>query len=260
MTRFYNTKVIISSITEIYEYGEPIAYGFKKPENEKQCRYKRTSFQDATVDEKQIRIERMKKHYLNERWTIARLIDVNFDNHTSFMTLTFRENIQDISVTNYEFKKFIKRLNYFMNKKKKAQLKYLAVWELQKRGAIHYHVMLFNVPKIPHKDLVNIWGNGAVNIQKVDADSKDNRGRYLSKYFAKNLDNLASLIKFLNKKRFFRSKNLKEPDVKFFYHEKPMNFSNDKVLYQKEFMRKQKMGEDWIETPVRYTKVKPRKV
>ncbi|TGA96247.1 hypothetical protein E4665_16315 [Sporolactobacillus shoreae] len=121
-------------------------------------------------------------------------------------------------------------------------------------------MQVFNVPKIPHKDLVNIWGNGAVNIQKVDADSKDNRGRYLSKYFAKNLDNLASLIKFLNKKRFFRSKNLKEPDVKFFYHEKPMNFSNDKVLYQKEFMRKQKMGEDWIETPVRYTKVKPRKV
>lgn len=39
------------------------------------------------------------------RFEIARLVDTNFDNQTKFLTLTFRENIQDIAYANNEFKK-----------------------------------------------------------------------------------------------------------------------------------------------------------
>ncbi|UAT31312.1 Rep protein [Bacillus badius] len=253
-TRFYNTKTIQSSITEIYEYGEAIAYGYTIPiTNEKA---QRIAFNDATPEMKKERIERMKKRYLNERWEISRLIDVNYDNYTSFLTLTFKENVQDTEYCNYEFMKFIKRLNYKIYNTKKATLKYLAVWELQERGAIHYHVMLFSVPKIPYTDLSKLWKLGSVNIQKIDADSKENRGRYLSKYFTKNLDDPQYLIKFMGKKRFFSSKNLKKPSVIVQYNDEKINFKEEDILFQKEFLGKKQVGNEWITYPIRYIKIK----
>ncbi|MFL0366220.1 Rep protein [Pseudobacillus sp. 179-B 2D1 NHS] len=252
-TKFYNTKIIQSSITEVYEYGETIAYDYTNPfKNEKAERVK---FEDALPEIKSQRIERMKKRYLNERWNISRLIDVNYDDRTSFLTLTFKENIQDIEYCNNEFMKFIKRLNYNIYKTKKATLKYLAVWELQNRGAIHYHVMLFSVPKIPYNDLKKLWKLGSVNIQKIDADSKENRGRYISKYFAKNLDNPQYLIKFMGKKRFFKSKNLEKPKISLELNENDLQFDINKVIFQKEFIGKKKVGDEWIDYPIRYTKL-----
>jgi hypothetical protein len=38
------------------------------------------------------------------RWEIARIIDCSFDSKTKFVTLTFKENIQDINQTNTNFK------------------------------------------------------------------------------------------------------------------------------------------------------------
>jgi len=256
-TRFYNTKIIQSSITEIYEYGEPIAYNYTNPlTNEKA---ERITFNDATPEMKKERVERMKKRYLNERWKISRLIDVNFDNRTSFLTLTFRDNVQHIESCNYEFMKFIKRLNYKIYKTKKATIKYLAVWELQERGAIHYHIMLFSVPKIPYTELSKLWKFGSINIKKVIADSKENRGRYISKYFAKNLDDPKYLIKFIGKKRFFSSKNLKKPKVTVQYNQENLELEASKIIFQKEYFGKKKLGEDWITYPIRYTKLKTNK-
>lgn len=253
-TKFYNTKIIQSSITEIYEYDELIAYDFTNPISDQKS--ERITFENATPEMKRERIERMKSRYLNERWEISRLIDVNFDNQTSFLTLTFKENIQDITGCNYEFMKFIKRLNYKMYKTKTATLKYLAVWELQKRGAIHYHVLLFSVPKIPHIELSKLWKFGSINIKKVDADSKENRGRYISKYFAKNLDDPQHLLKFKGKKRFFTSKNLRKPKMIVKYNTEKLTFYTDEILFQKEYFGRKKIGDQWITYPIRYTKLK----
>ena len=114
------------------------------------------------------------------RFEIARLVDMNFDNRSKFLTLTFRENIQDIAYANNEFKKFIKRLNYELYHTKKANLKYLATWE--------NHIILFDFPFISVNRLTTIWGHGFVKINKIDVDSIENRGRYISKYFDKALD------------------------------------------------------------------------
>lgn len=122
------------------------------------------------------------------RFEIARLVDENFDHNTKFLTLTFKENMQNIDATNDEFKKFIKRLNYQLFKTKKSRIKYLATWEKQKRGAIHYHIILFSFPYVPHERLMDIWGHGLIWINKIDVDAAENRGRYVSKYFDKDLD------------------------------------------------------------------------
>ena len=50
--------------------------------------------------------------------------------------------------------------------------------------------------------------HGFIRINKIDVDSKENRGRYVSKYFGKDLD-----LKEHKKKAFFKSQNLKLPRI-----------------------------------------------
>ena len=62
----------------------------------------------------------------------------------SFITLTFGDNICDIEQANKYFSLWTKRYTNFC-KKYGHELKYLGVPEFQKRGAVHYHLLL-NVP------------------------------------------------------------------------------------------------------------------
>lgn len=209
-------------------------------------------------------LKRKSKHYRKMRFEIARLVDENFDKNTKFLTLTFKENIQDIDTTNDEFKKFIKRLNYQIFKTKKSQIKYLATWEKQKRGAIHYHIILFSFPYVPHEYLMDIWGHGLLWINKIDVDAAENRGRYVSKYFDKDLD-----IKEHKKKAFFKSQNLKLPRETKRLAEKKFNKEEFNVLFSTDYIRKTPkfltvVDEDgrferiveFEETNVTYTKIK----
>ena len=68
-------------------------------------------------------LKRKQKHYEQTCWEIARIVDCNFNNRTKFVTLTFKENIQDITVTNREFKYFIQRLNYSLYHTKNPVIK-----------------------------------------------------------------------------------------------------------------------------------------
>ena len=112
-------------------------------------------------------------------------------------------------------------------------LKYIAVWEKQKRGAIHYHIIFFDFPFVKAKQLEKIWGNGYIKINKIDVDSKENRGRYLSKYFSKDVDE-----KDYKKKSFFKSQNLKKPKVyKILTDVVDVNIKDPKVIYSKEYTR-----------------------
>ncbi|MBM7108482.1 rolling circle replication-associated protein [Brevibacillus laterosporus] len=117
--------------------------------------------------------------------------------------------------------------------KKNQVVKYLATWEKQKRGAIHYHVIFFSFGYISKAKLEKIWRNGFVQINKVDVDSKENRGRYLSKYFAKDLD-----IKEHKKKAFFKSQNLRTPVVRKINMLQPYDFSNEQIVYSKDYTQK----------------------
>jgi hypothetical protein len=65
-----------------------------------------------------------------------------------FITYTFAKNITDIKKANLHFTKYIKRLNYQYFRNKKAVMKYVVVIEFQKRGAVHYHVVFFNLPRV----------------------------------------------------------------------------------------------------------------
>lgn len=239
-TRAYNTKIIeTSTYIEVYQYDEPIFYS-QSVENENGSRQldwliddnTRRTYDELPTNEKYDSLKRKQQHYEDMRWEIARIVDCNFDEATKFVTLTFRDNVQDIEFSNNEFKKFIQRLNRRL-KKRNQKAKYLATWEKQKRGAIHYHVVFFSLGYIKNSELTKIWRNGHVKINKVDVDSKENRGRYLSKYFAKDLE-----LKEHKKKAFFKSQNLKTPRIRKTTTSQLFDFSNEKIVYSKEYNRK----------------------
>ena len=83
-------------------------------------------------------------------------------------------------------------------------MKYIAVIEFQKRGAIHYHVML-NTPYIPQEEIQNLWRNGFVFINKID--NVDNLGDYIVKYMTKD----TAHKRLQGEKAYFCSRNLEKP-------------------------------------------------
>lgn len=105
------------------------------------------------------------------------------DKRTVFVTLTF-SNIPSISDATQAFKRFISRMCYkYQN--------FCCVWrkEFQKRGAVHYHLLCWNLPFIKQSLLQEIWtectreDRSIVDIRLVH--SKKHALRYVSKYLGK---------------------------------------------------------------------------
>ena len=127
-----------------------------------------------------------------------------------FLTLTFAENLTDIEIGNNEFTAFIRRLNYEITGSIKAYLKYVVVIEFQKRGAVHYHAIFFNLPFIEKKRIEEIWGNGWIKVKAID-EVKD-VGFYVTKYMSKNFDDQ----RLKGHKCYFVSDGLIKPTIVYF--------------------------------------------
>ena len=190
----YDKKVVISgNVIEVYEYKNSVLYGYedKKKEVKGRCSV-------AGDDDKEVNREKVLSR---ARKDLRRLINSNIEKYSKFLTLTFRDNITDLDVANYEFNKFIKRLNYHF----KIKVKYSVVIEFQKRGAIHYHCLLYNLTqKINIGTMEDIWGNGFIKINAID--NVDNVGAYVCKYMTKADDD-----RLKGRKMYFNSRNLNKP-------------------------------------------------
>lgn len=106
---------------------------------------------------------------------------------TKFMTLTFKDRVTDVKKAYGELTKYMKRLSYKLYNVKVNVLKYICVAELQKRGAWHFHIILFNMPYIEHSELLSAWGNGTVGINGIKG-SAGYVARYVAKYMAKGVE------------------------------------------------------------------------
>lgn len=108
-----------------------------------------------------------------------------------FLTLTFAENITDVKEANAEFTLFNKRLSYYLYQEKRNVLKYICIPEFQKRGAIHFHVLYFNLPYVNFEKLTEIWGKGYIFIEGIKE--------------TQNIEDFAKYVcKYMNKKKFQR--------------------------------------------------------
>lgn len=135
---------------------------------------------------------------------LRREINANVDRwgeKSKFVTLTYADNMKDLKESNYNFKKFIQRLNYKLG----IKLKYSCVVEFQKRGAIHYHLLAYNLPYIENKELAEIWGHGFIKVNNID--NVDNVGAYVTKYMSKDNND----PRLVEQKCHFSSRGLYKP-------------------------------------------------
>ena len=264
----YNTKIVITpSLKEIWIYESPVIYSSNDYEKESyttnETRTNKKTYDSMSASEQYDSLKRKQLHYKQMRWEISRLVDCNFDNNTKFMTLTFKNNVTEINYSNNELRKFLKRLNYHFYHQKKQILKYIATWEKQKRGSIHYHIIFFSSPYIPKYDLERLWGHGFIKINQIKVDSKENHGRYVSKYFSKDLE-----LKEHKKKAFFTSQNLKKPKTQklILSPEEIEELEKESVVFVKEYTRRTYISEAFRikdnpnmafhDTGVRYLKIR----
>lgn len=143
-----------------------------------------------------------------------------YDEVSKFITLTFEDNVTDFDFANDEFNKFISRLNYFVYGYQCRKLVYLGIREPQKRGAIHYHVIFFNLPFIKKSDLDLLWSEGSNNVSAIKDNSDDLKGvedvaSYVTKYMSKSFYSDDSFYYDFdvwgNKKAYFTSRSVKRP-------------------------------------------------
>lgn len=117
------------------------------------------------------------------------------------LVLTYKENMQDVDKADNHFKKFIFELRQIYPK-----LKYMATRELQKRGAIHYHVLLNQ--RISNKKAQNLWNNGYISI--MQHRNKLQGIMYVLKYIMKEVgENVMVTKNGHTKKAYLSSQGLK---------------------------------------------------
>jgi len=114
------------------------------------------------------------------------LINANFYEQDSlkqlFITLTYRENMQDDKRLYSDLDKFMKRLKHNYPE---HEFCYIAIVEPQERGAWHVHLLLKTLNAdtlfIHHEAMEKLWGHGATRTERLACD---NIGSYFIAYLS----------------------------------------------------------------------------
>lgn len=142
---------------------------------------------------------RLENSIRRTRKNIQDTLNANLDDNSYFVTLTFAENLQD-------YKKANDRFHYFVRIKNK-DIKYLVVKEHQQRGAIHFHLIVFDIGQGDLDKLTNSWTYGFWYVKKINDKYAYSIANYMTEYFSKEKNQLVKS----NKKIFSKSRNLKKP-------------------------------------------------
>ena len=192
MKTYYKKAIVSGHVIEIYQYEKPVYSDYEL----NKIRQHEGRRQETSEDNKQKNREKCSNRAAR---TVRRLVNSNIAINSKFLTLTFADHVTDLKKANYEFKKFKQRFEYYLG----VRIKYLCVPEFTKKGRIHYHVVLFNLPFVKNKTLQSIWSNGFIKINKID--NCDNVGAYVSKYMTKANEQM------IEEKSYFTSRNLEKP-------------------------------------------------
>lgn len=193
--QLYNQKIITSGDRlEVYKYNSYQVIG-RESKNETGRAGKEELDEETKIQNK---IKSRKEVLYKARNNIIRLIKSNSDLNT-FITLTYKENYNDLGKSKEHLKLFFKKL-----KKDFSVLKFLYVLEYQQRGAIHYHI-LCNIPiniklstskeikTLDHRELENnfknkYWSNrGFIDIRNLKSEDNTNIALYVSVYLVEDL-------------------------------------------------------------------------
>jgi len=121
---------------------------------------------------------------------VRRLVNSNVGQYgyeAVFLTFTYKENVTDIDLAWSDWHAFMKKM-----RRRFGTLHALSVMEFQKRGAIHFHCIFFNLPPVVEaqerktRTIADLWGHGFVDIERIR--SAKNVGAYVCKYLNKSAD------------------------------------------------------------------------
>lgn len=206
---FSDQKVILAGNTlHYFKYSKPIEYDYQKKENQTYSRRKaedRLSETQAGFNSNAYRARKAVQYLLQANaWE---WLAESSPFRPVFITYTFAECVTSLQQANRDYGKFTKRLNYQVYGYKCSELKYLVVPEFQKRGAVHYHSVYFNLPYVEkiYDFIGSVWGLGFSNVQAVD--NIEHLTNYVSKYFSKQ----SSDHRFYGEKKYFTSRGLHKP-------------------------------------------------
>lgn len=100
-----------------------------------------------------------------------------------WVTLTYRENMQDEKRLYEDFRRFWQRFKYDLQKQGSGPVEYITAAEPQGRGAWHLHCLFLfagKTPFIPNAQIAKLWGHGYTKTQSLKG--VDNPGLYLTAY------------------------------------------------------------------------------
>ncbi|WP_339048696.1 rolling circle replication-associated protein [Spiroplasma endosymbiont of Colias croceus] len=137
----------------------------------------------------------------------------------SFLTLTYKDNMQDIRKAKKDIRLFFLKLKKWWNDPKRSkylgELKHFYVYEYQTHEAVHFHI-LFN-RKIPYSMIIDWWPHAekqGIKLIVVKKGTNEFVIKYLGKYVTKALDDVKSLNQAdIGIKAYAFSRNCKNPIV-----------------------------------------------
>lgn len=189
---YFDSRIIQSgNEIELFLYDEQLLRQVKSPLKRPTKKYKKIEYKKEEEKEKRIKFTKHKlRRIINansfEYYDIIHKRVIK----PKFLTLTFKKNITSRKLALKEFNDFKKRLKHYLTliernkyyKKHRLQdckssrlrfqnymirnfnskeypIKYIGVMEKQKRGSIHFHIILFNVDYLSHIEYMTLWNS-----------------------------------------------------------------------------------------------------
>lgn len=201
----YTRIVQAGNITHIFNYEKNLYVSENRRYIKRKKRRKTQDYRDQFAISLRSRksIQRSKTNFFN-------LVTANLQGEqpVTFITLTYFEQVDDVTVGYIDLKAFFKRLRA----KNAPNLRYISVPEWQKNGKIHFHCLVWGLePEIEQKERVtrNVqrqWARGYCDVRTArDASAK------ISSYMAKYMAKASEDQRLRNIRAYSFSRNCKRP-------------------------------------------------
>ena len=140
-----------------------------------------------------------------------RLVGANLGKPPSplLATLTYGKNFTELARAYRHYSSFVQALRHKFGK----DFRYICVPEFQKRGAVHFHALVWGLPaevfllERKTRTLAGLWKQGFVYLKETDGNDK--LSFYLSKYMAKAFID----ARLKNQKCYVASRNVLRPVI-----------------------------------------------
>lgn len=195
------TKIVQSGdLLEIYQYQKspsPKRFSlYKKPLKKSLNSLKNPLQKKPTF--------RFKRSIQRAKYNFTRKVRASLSLGNPYMlTLTMVQNDVSLKKSYYHFTKFTLNLR----KNYSNQIAWVAVPEFQKRGAVHFHALIWGLPQSVYererdtRDLQAHWQRGWLDILKTNGSPKI--ASYMAKYMSKNMSD----VRLSGEKSYTASRN-----------------------------------------------------